>query len=82
MYMYNMPGVSDYVMAANTFLSERFLFGTAYPFIGFREGVEQFRLCPSSLKSCPTCCTATRSRRSARYPMRGIIPRRDAFSPC
>ena len=43
MYMYNMPGVSDYVMAANTFLSERFLFGTAYPFIGFREGVEQFK---------------------------------------
>ena len=46
MYMYNMPGVSDYVMAANTFLSERFLFGTAYPFIGFREGVEQFKALP------------------------------------
>lgn len=43
MYMYNMPGVQDYVMAANSFLSERFLFGTAYPFIGFQDGVEQFR---------------------------------------
>ena len=46
MYMYNMPGVSDYVMAANTFLSERFLISTAYPFIGFREGVEQFKALP------------------------------------
>lgn len=42
MYMFNVPGVADYVAAANTFLSERMLFGTAYPFIGFKEGVEHF----------------------------------------
>ena len=42
MYMYNMPGVSDYVMAANTFLSERFLFGTAYR-SSLPRGVEQFK---------------------------------------
>lgn len=46
MYMYNIPGVSDYVMAANTFLQDRFVFGTAYPFIGFREGVEGFKALP------------------------------------
>ena len=33
-------------MAANTFLQDRFVFGTAYPFIGFREGVEGFKALP------------------------------------
>jgi predicted TIM-barrel fold metal-dependent hydrolase len=32
MYLYNLPGMHDYLLAANGFLSERFLFGTAYPF--------------------------------------------------
>ena len=40
--MYNVPGVQDYVIAGNGFLKERLLFGTAYPFIGFKEGVEGF----------------------------------------
>lgn len=31
MYMYNIPGVSDYVMAANTFLQDRFVFGHGLP---------------------------------------------------
>ena len=29
MYMYNNAGLSDYVMAANTFLQDPFVFGTA-----------------------------------------------------
>lgn len=31
MYMMGCPGVPDYVMAMNTFLADRFLFGSAYP---------------------------------------------------
>jgi predicted TIM-barrel fold metal-dependent hydrolase len=31
MYLHNLPGMEDYLKAANSFLSERFLFGTAYP---------------------------------------------------
>ena len=31
MYLHNLPGMDDYVKAANSFLSERFLFATAYP---------------------------------------------------
>ena len=31
MYMLNCPGVSDFVTAANSFLQDQFLFGTAYP---------------------------------------------------
>ena len=46
MYMFNVPGVSEYVQAANTFLQDRMLFGTAYPFIGFKDGVEGFKALP------------------------------------
>lgn len=46
MYMYNVPGVQDYVAAANTFLQDRMVFGTAYPFIGFEDGVKQFCALP------------------------------------
>ncbi len=46
MYMFNVPGVSNYVMAANTFLKDRIVFGTAYPFIGFKEGVEGVKTLP------------------------------------
>ncbi|MCC6305069.1 MAG: amidohydrolase [Rhodobacteraceae bacterium] len=31
MYLHHLPGMDDYIKAANSFLSERFLFGTAYP---------------------------------------------------
>ena len=46
MYMFNVPGVSDYVMAANSFMRDRIVFGTAYPFVGFKEGVEAFCALP------------------------------------
>jgi len=42
MFMFNLPGVQEYVMAANTFLKDRFLFASAYPFVPFKEGVEAF----------------------------------------
>lgn len=46
MYMYNMPGVQDYVIAANGFLKERFLFGSGYPYIPLKEAVELFLKLP------------------------------------
>ncbi|MDA8227672.1 MAG: amidohydrolase family protein [Desulfitobacterium hafniense] len=45
MYMVNVPGWQDYVTAANYILKDRFLFGTSYPFIPLKDGVEYFRKC-------------------------------------
>lgn len=42
MYMFNMPGAHDYVTAANFFLQDRFIFGTAYPFIDLRKSTAMF----------------------------------------
>lgn len=38
-----MPGADQYVQAANTFLQDRFLFGTAYPYRPLRQTVEDFK---------------------------------------
>jgi predicted TIM-barrel fold metal-dependent hydrolase len=43
MYIFGgMPGAQDYINAANGFLSERFLFATAYPLLSFKDAVEAF----------------------------------------
>ena len=42
MYLMNMPGVQDYVAAANTFMQDRFLFGSAYPLMPLEESVHAF----------------------------------------
>lgn len=43
MYLFGgMPGALDYVNAVNGFLAERFLFGTAYPLLPFKEALEAF----------------------------------------
>ncbi len=42
MFMFNMPGVEDYVQAANTFMQDRFMFGSAYPFTAHKDAVETF----------------------------------------
>lgn len=46
MYLFNMPGLQDYVQAANFYLQDRFLFATSYPFIPLEEGVEYFKKLP------------------------------------
>lgn len=46
MYLFNMPGAADYVNAANGFLQDRFLFATAYPLVGLKQGVEAFLKLP------------------------------------
>lgn len=46
MYMFNMPGAMEYVTAANYYLQDRFMFGTAYPFIPHKEAVSMFKAMP------------------------------------
>lgn len=41
-YMFGMPGVQDYVDAINGFLGQRFLFGSAYPFVSLKSAVDRF----------------------------------------
>ena len=43
MYIFGgMPGAQDYINAANGFLADRFLFGTAYPLLPLKDGIEAF----------------------------------------
>jgi len=46
MYMMRCPGVPDYVMAMNTFLADRFLFGSAYPSCAMKPLVDYYAELP------------------------------------
>jgi len=46
MYLVNCPGWRDYVDAANSYLQDRFLFATAYPFLPLSETVAHFKKLP------------------------------------
>ena len=46
MYLHGLPGMNDYLLAANGFLSERFLFGTAYPFCPLEPYTSWFTALP------------------------------------
>jgi predicted TIM-barrel fold metal-dependent hydrolase len=46
MYLHNLPGMDDYIKAANGFLSDRFIFGTAYPLCPIVEYTEWFLRLP------------------------------------
>ena len=43
MYLMNNSGAADYVIAANTWLQDRFLFGSAYPLMPIVESVNKFK---------------------------------------
>lgn len=45
-YLCNMPGADDYLVALNGFLSERFLYGSSYPFIGVQDYARWFGQLP------------------------------------
>jgi len=45
-YLCNMPGMDDYIRAANGFMSGRFLYASSYPFIGVKRYAEWFRSLP------------------------------------
>ena len=51
MYWRMEPGPRDYAAAADTHLSEQFLFGTAYPFCPLAEYVSWFRELPINDKA-------------------------------
>ncbi len=46
MYLPGLPGHDDYIKAADGFLSERFLFATAYPFCPLEAYTRWFRSLP------------------------------------
>jgi predicted TIM-barrel fold metal-dependent hydrolase len=45
-YLCNMPGMDDWIRAANGFLAERFLYASSYPFIGVKKYADWFRALP------------------------------------
>jgi predicted TIM-barrel fold metal-dependent hydrolase len=46
MYLPNMPGMDDYVRAADGFLADRFLYGSSFPFCGIQQYADWFRGLP------------------------------------
>lgn len=45
-YLCNMPGMNDYLIAANGYLADRFLYASSYPFISVKGYAEWFRKLP------------------------------------
>ncbi len=45
-YLCNLPGMNDYLIAANGFLADRFLYASSYPFIGVKIYHDWFRTLP------------------------------------
>ena len=45
-YLANMPGMDDYVQAADGFLADRFLYASSYPFTPVKDYAEWFRKLP------------------------------------
>lgn len=45
-YLCNLPGMGDYIRAANGFLCDRFLYASSYPFIGVKIYADWFRSLP------------------------------------
>ena len=43
MYLFNCSGCMDYVMAANNFMQDRFLYGSAYPLMPIVDCVKHFK---------------------------------------
>ena len=52
-YLCNMPGMDDYIRAANGFLAERFLYASSYPFIGVKRYADWFRALPIAPRLLP-----------------------------
>jgi predicted TIM-barrel fold metal-dependent hydrolase len=55
MYLYNMPGMDDYLKAANGFLAERFIFATAYPLVPLQEYAQWFVRLPLKAENLERC---------------------------
>jgi uncharacterized protein len=55
MYLYNMPGMDDYLKAANGFLADRFIFATAYPLVPLQDYAEWFLKLPLKPENMEKC---------------------------
>ena len=51
MYLANMPGMDDYLKAANGFLADRFIFASSYPFCPVKGYADWYRTLPLSDES-------------------------------
>ena len=55
MYLYNMPGMDEYLKAADGFLADRFVFATAYPLVPLKDYAQWFvklELKPENMEKC------------------------------
>ncbi|MCC6531986.1 MAG: amidohydrolase [Burkholderiales bacterium] len=55
MYLYNMPGMDDYLKAANGFLADRFIFASAYPLVPLQAYAEWFLKLPLKPENMEKC---------------------------
>jgi predicted TIM-barrel fold metal-dependent hydrolase len=51
MYVYNMPGMDDYLKAADTWLADRFIYGSAYPLTPLADYAQWFLKLPLRAES-------------------------------
>jgi predicted TIM-barrel fold metal-dependent hydrolase len=56
MYLPNMPGMDDYVKAADGFLADRFLYASSFPFCGIKDYAEWFLRLPIRAESMEKVC--------------------------
>ena len=51
MYLANMPGMDDYLRAANGYLADRFIYATSYPFCPVAGYADWYRKLPLSAEA-------------------------------
>jgi predicted TIM-barrel fold metal-dependent hydrolase len=61
-YLCNMPGMDDYIRAANGFMADRFLYASSYPFIGVKLYADWFRSLPIKPELLPRLMYANAAR--------------------
>jgi len=62
MYLYNMPGMDDYLKAANGFLADRFIYASAYPLTPLEAYAAWFRKLPLSPENMQKCVYGNAAR--------------------
>lgn len=55
MYLHHMPGMDDYLKAANGFLADRFIYASAYPLVPLKDYADWFNKLPLSAEAMQKC---------------------------
>ena len=55
MYLYNLPGMDDWIKAANSWLADRFIYASAYPLTPLLDYAEWFLKLPLNAKAMEKC---------------------------